>query len=124
MYIKEKADKKPEKRLMELFGRLPEAERKSLLDYAEFLASRSEPAAPPSLELNPTPRPEEESVVAAMKRLRNTYHMLDHAKMLNEASGLMSQHLLQGRPAPEVIDDLEEMFMRYFEKLRGELDEG
>lgn len=123
MYIKEKTGKKPQKRLIELFEQLPEAERKSLLDYAEFLASRCEPVAPPSMELNPIPRPDEESVVSAMKRLRNTYHMLDHAKMLNEASGLMSQHLLQGRPAPDIIDELEEMFMRYFEQLRGELDE-
>jgi hypothetical protein len=58
-------------------------------------------------------------VVAAMKRLRETYHMLDHSKMLHEASGLMAQHLVQGRPAPEVIDELEQMFLRYFEKLAG-----
>jgi hypothetical protein len=26
---------------------------------------------------------------------------------------------VQGRPAPEVIDELEQMFLRYFEKLAG-----
>jgi len=124
MYIKDNRGAKPEKRLNELFAQLPEAERKSLLDFAEFLASRCELVAPPSLEPNPIPRPDEESVVAAMKRLRETYHMLDHAKMLHEASGLMAQHLMQGRPAPEVIDDLEAMFLRYFEKLTGVRDEG
>jgi hypothetical protein len=123
MYIKESAGTRSDKRLMELYEQLPEAERKSLLDFAEFLASRCEPVAAPSLEPKPIPRPEEESVVAAMKRLRETYHMLDHAKMLHEASGLMAQHLMQGRPAPEVIDELEEMFLRYFEKLTGAQDE-
>jgi len=120
MYIKENAATKADKRLLELYQQLPEAERKSLLDFAEFLASRCEPVAPPSFELNPIPRPAEESVVAALKRLRETYHMLDHAKMLHEASGLMAQHLMQGRPAAEVIDELEEMFQRDFDKLTGE----
>lgn len=122
MYIKEKGGARPEKRLSELYARLPEAERKSLLDFAEFLASRCEPVAPVSLEPKAIPRPQEESVVAAMKRLRETYHMLDHSKMLHEASGLMAQHLVQGRPAPEVIDEFEQMFLRYFEKLAGGQD--
>ena len=107
---------KPEKRLTKIFAQLSEAERKTLLDFAEFLASRSAPVAPDSLELNPIPRPADESVVAALKRLRETYHMLDHSKMLNEASALMAQHLMQGRPAVEVIDELEEIFRRDFDK--------
>jgi hypothetical protein len=107
---------KPEKRLARIYEELPEAERKTLLDFAEFLASRSEPVAPDSLELKPIPRPADESVVAALKRLRETYHMLDHSKMLNEASALMAQHLMQGRPAAEVIDELEEIFQRDFDK--------
>ncbi len=107
---------KPEKRLAQIYAELPEAERKTLLDFAEFLASRSEPVEPESLELKPIPRPADESVVAALKRLRETYHMLDHSKMLNEASALMAQHLMQGRPAVEVIDELEEIFQRDFDK--------
>lgn len=122
MYIKEKGAARPEKRLGELYARLPEAERKSLLDFAEFLASRCEPVASVSLEPKAIPRPQAESVVAAMKRLRETYPMLDHSKMLHEASGLMAQHLVQGRPAPEVIDELEQMFLRYFGKLTGGQD--
>ena len=117
MVIKGKSGGSPEKRLVELFAQLPEAERKSLLDFAEFLASRCEPVEQVSLEPLVIPRPAEESVVAAMKRLRETYPMLDHSKLLHEASGLMAQHLMQGRAAPDVIDDLERMFQRYFEKL-------
>ncbi|MCW8827696.1 MAG: Crp/Fnr family transcriptional regulator [Gammaproteobacteria bacterium] len=99
-----------------IYGRLSEAEQKTLLDFAEFLATRSEPAETLSLELKAIPRPQEESVVAAMKRLRETYHMLDHSKMLHEASGLMAQHMMQGRPAEEVIDELEKIFRRDFDK--------
>lgn len=120
MHIKGKSGDRPDKRLVELYARLPEAERKSLLDFAEFLASRCEPVEPVSLEPLTIPRPAEESVVAAMKRLRETYPMLDHSKLLHEASGLMAQHLMQGRPAPEVIDELEQMFLRQLEKLLKE----
>ncbi len=120
MHIKGKSGDRPDKRLVELYAQLPEADRKSLLDFAEFLASRCEPAEPVSLEPLTIPRPAEESVVAAMKRLRETYPMLDHSKLLHEASGLMAQHLMQGRPAPEVIDDLEQMFLRQLEKLLKE----
>ncbi|MGM0594402.1 MAG: Crp/Fnr family transcriptional regulator [Pseudomonadota bacterium] len=105
----------PDKRLMAIYARLPEAERKSLLDFAEFLAERCEPEALEVQQPQPIPRPEQESVVAAMKRLRETYPMLDHAKMLHEASGLMAQHMMQGRPAEAVIDDLEALFRRDFD---------
>jgi hypothetical protein len=119
-----KSRPKPEKRLLELFNGLPEAERKSLLDFAEFLAARAGPLpSPHPTEPLDIPRPEGESVVAAMKRLRETYPMIDHSKMLHEASGLMGEHMMQGRPAPEVIDDLELMFMRYYEKHKGNDDD-
>jgi hypothetical protein len=117
---------KPEKRLVQLFNGLPEGERKSLLDFAEFLAGRAGPkesSAPPvSQEPLDIPRPAEETVVAAMKRLRETFPMIDHSKMLHEASGLMGEHMMQGRPGPEVIDELELMFVRYYEKHMGRDD--
>jgi hypothetical protein len=123
MLIPEKKNK-PEKRLTRIFAQLSEAERNSLLDFAEFLASRSTPVKPQSLELKPIPRPADESVVAALKRLRETYHMLDHSRMLNDASALMAQHMMQGRPAGEVIDELEEIFRRDFDKFLQQVDEG
>ena len=123
MLIPEKKNK-PEKRLTRIFAQLSEAERNSLLDFAEFLASRSTPTKPQSLELKPIPRPADESVVAALKRLRETYHMLDHSRMLNDASALMAQHMMQGRPAGEVIDELEEIFRRDFDKFLQQVDEG
>ncbi len=107
----------PQKRLVELFERLPDSERNSLLDFAEFLVERSGPreSLHPKEPLD-IPRPDEESVVAAMKRLRETYPMIDHSKLLHEASGLMAEHMMQGRPAPEVIDELEKLFLKHYEK--------
>ena len=106
----------PQQRLDELAGQLSETALRSLLDFAEFLLERDGPRERVVHEPEPLPRPAEESVVAAMKRLRESYHMLDHGKMLHEASALMAQHLMQGRPAAEVIDDLERIFVRHYER--------
>ena len=109
-----------ERRLLHLFRALPPGRQEGLLDYAEYLLGRAAPDTPelPSEPL-PIPRPAQESVVKAIKRLRETYPMLDRAKILHETSGLMTQHLVHGKSAPEVIDELEAMFLRHFETLRA-----
>lgn len=108
------------KRLTKIFVRLPEQDQKTLLDLAEFLAAR----VPPEMREIPEPksisRPPGESVVQGMKRLSATYFMLDKAAILNEASTLMAQHIMQGRPAIEVIDELEALFLAQYRKLRDE----
>ncbi|MDA8093069.1 MAG: Crp/Fnr family transcriptional regulator [Betaproteobacteria bacterium] len=107
-----------EKRLLKYFRGLPSAQRETLLAFAEFLAGRHEVAAP---ELVGSPvalaRPVEESVVKAIKRLRATYPMVDASKLLHETSHYMSQHVMQGKPAKEVIDELEVVFARHYERL-------
>ena len=107
---------KTEKRLREILGELPEAQAVALLEYAEFLAARYGGPKDITAPLD-IPRPEKESVVKAIKRLGATYPMLDRSKMLNETSVLMTQHVISGRDAAEVIDELEIMFRRYYEKL-------
>jgi hypothetical protein len=104
-----------EKRLLEILESLPDEQAQQLLDYAEFLFARHgrSPEAGEPLDL---PRPEQETVVRAIKRLRETYPMLDPAKLLNETSMLMSQHVMQGKDAVEVIDKLEILFRSHFEK--------
>jgi hypothetical protein len=42
--------------------------------------------------------------------------MLDKAKLLNETSALMAQHVMQGRPAEEVIDELEIVFEMHYRR--------
>lgn len=118
----------PERRLARLFRSLAPAERETLLAFAEFLAQRGattpEPHGGPR-EPIPVPRPPTESVVAAIKRLSKAYEMLDRGPMLNETSALMSAHVLQGRPANEVIDDLEALFARHYRDYRAKhLSEG
>lgn len=105
-----------ERRLLRLFRALSESKQSSLLDYAEFLLARVLPEAE-SVPQTPQPieRPAQESVVKAIKRLRETYPMLDRAKLIHETSALMSQHLVQGRSAVEVIDELEALFSRHYQ---------
>lgn len=108
-----------EKRLLKLFERLPEAERKTVLDFVEFLVERLPPQVKEIPRPEPIPRPDGESVVKAIRRLSATYHMLDKAKMLNETSVLVAQHVMQGRAAQEVIDELEVLFEAHYKRLIG-----
>lgn len=107
----------PQKRLERLFKRLSEEQRTMLLEFAEFLAARAPEEARELPEPVPHPRPEQESVVKAIRRLSATYPMLDKSKMLNQTSSLVAQHVMQGRAAREVIDELEVVFEAHYRKL-------
>lgn len=107
---------KPEKRLQEIIQRLPKEVVENLLDYAEFLDSKHG-QNPVSTEPLNIPRPDTESVVEAIKRLTVTFPMLDTRHLLHETGDLMTQHIMQARPAVEVIDELEALFQRHFENL-------
>jgi hypothetical protein len=111
-------DARAHKRLLALFDRLPEDDRATLVAFAEFLVARL-PAAAPSAPEPPRllPRPPGESVVAAIRRLSASYPMLDRTRLLNVGSSLMTQHILQGRAAAEVIDELEGVFAAEYAKL-------
>lgn len=117
-----------QKRLIEILQRLPTAQAAALLEFAEFLLIRhgstgAETAPSVTTAEIPAPldipRPAEESVVKAVKRLRATYPMLDARKLLNETSALMTQHVMQGRDKIEVIEELEVLFRVHYEKLVG-----
>ena len=104
-----------EKRLREILGELPEAQAIALLEYAEFLAARYGGTKEVGVPLD-IPRPPKESVIKAIQRLGATYPMIDRSKMLNETSVLMTQHVISGRDAVEVINELELLFRRHYEK--------
>jgi len=107
-----------EQRLLDLFRRLGESERASLLDFAGYLAGRATGPAqtPQPLDI---PRPADETVIRALKRLSATYPMLDKGRLMNEATALVSQHVMEGREATAVIDELEVIFRRHYEVLTG-----
>jgi len=107
---------KRQNRLLEIADALPEDQQAVLLEFAEFLHSRYG-VVPETAEPLSIPRPAEENVINAIKRLTATYPMLDKDKLLNETSALMMQHLLQGQDASKVIDELEVLFRRHYELL-------
>ena len=120
-----------EKRLAEIVQQLPAEQAQALLEFAEFLLMRhgavcmeeKQGAAPPEIPVPlDIPRPAEETVVKAVKRLRATYPMLDARKLLNETSALMTQHVIQGREKTEVIEELEILFRAHYERLAGDKD--
>ncbi len=113
-----------EKHLLRLFRALEAEEQATLLAFAEFLhAKRAEqpPTELPKPEL--IPRPAKESVVAAIRRLSRSYPMLDKGRMLNDTSSLVTQHVMQGRSAKDVVDELEEVFRRHYEQFAREFQD-
>jgi len=108
------------KRLLQLFSELSAADQEMVLLFAQFLKTRQEPEAPSIPPPQPLPRPPQESVIAAIKRLSASYPMLDRTTMLNDTSTLMAQHILQGRAASEIIDELEEIFYAKYERLKAQ----
>lgn len=118
--VHNKAKNKPlsAEALAQLYRGLDAQAQQSLSDYARFLetTARANQPAPPSEPLT-IPRPDKESVVGALKRLRQTYPMLDAGRtLLDQASALMTQHLVHGRNAIEVIDELEGLFVEHFQR--------
>jgi hypothetical protein len=115
---------KSEKKLLNLYRDLPKVARSNLLDFAAFLAERYPPQTQVVQEPLEIPRPTEESVIAAVKRLAATYPMLNKDTMLHDTSGLVTQHLVQGRDAMEVIDELEELFRQRYQSVQNNDESG
>ena len=108
------AEQKKSQQLADIFLDLPAAEQKTLLEFAEFLKSRAPVKNKSPVERQDILRPQEEAVIAAIKRLNQTYPMIERSSLLNETSDLMMQHILRGRAAREFINELESLFdMRY-----------
>ncbi|MEE9343344.1 MAG: Crp/Fnr family transcriptional regulator [Gammaproteobacteria bacterium] len=125
--------------LLVIFQRLSEADQVSVISYAEFLASRKsglsqevravssantnlqvaaviEPIPEPKL----APRPEDESVIKAIKRLSGSYFMLNKKSMLGITSDIMMKHIVQGEDADQVIDELETVFQDAYTELKND----
>ncbi len=124
---------KEERRLLKLFRSLTGEDRLTLLKFAEFLGDsqsspeektasntgspeQTTPEVPDPLAIE---RPAKESVIKAIKRLNKTYFMLDTGLLLDKTSDLMTQHILKGRDAAAVIDDLELLFKAVYDDTVG-----
>jgi len=113
-----------EKKLLGRFRKLSASQQQTILDFSEFLATQfigsSENTGVAAIIPEPKhiPRPQKESVVKAVRRLTQTYFMLDHSKLLHETSNFMTQHIMQGKAAEVVIEELETMFAQHYEKLK------
>ncbi|RUM94661.1 MAG: Crp/Fnr family transcriptional regulator [Thiothrix sp.] len=114
--ISQPKKKRQERQLLSFFKQMNSDSQQSLLDFASFLVDRGDPVEEHSPTLQDIPRPDNESVVKAIKRLVATYPMLDRSEMLNETSALMTEHVMQGRAASEVIDELESVFRKHHEQ--------
>lgn len=111
-----------EKRLRSLFRELSEHDQATLLKFAEFLVSFSTTSVQTN-ETCPEPnlleRPATESVVKAIKRLKASYSMLSSEALLSPTSDLMAAHMIKGRPAHEVIDELEQIFAEHYQQFKA-----
>jgi hypothetical protein len=107
--------KRDEKQLLDLFEQLAPEQQNGLIAFAEFLGGGVPNAAGTASEPVAIPRPDGELVTMAIRRLVRTYPMLDRKRFMAEASQFMAQHVLNGRPAIEVIDEFEKLFARHYE---------
>lgn len=109
------------KSLIEIFDMLDAERQASLFDYAEFLQSKGGLVVKEVGEPMDIPRPDGETVVGAIKRLKQTYPMIDSMKVFSSASELMTEHMVKGRDAVEVIDEMEKIFEDFYSKMLKEL---
>ena len=54
----------------------------------------------------------------AIRRLSKTYFMVEKKDLLHETSGLMAEHVMQGKSAPDVIKALEVLFQHHYRLLK------
>jgi len=101
-----------------LMSRLGDEHQQAVVDYATFLVQQYNMQTPVEGGLEPEAivRPERETVITAIKRLKKTNYMLDSDELLDGISSLMGQHILPGREASEVINQLQSMFQEKNEK--------
>ena len=104
--------------LMKAFRQMTPTARCTLLDFADYLSQRH-PVVAPLVSEQPlqVPRPVEESVIAAIRRLAKTYPMLDSDNIFSAATTLMTRHVMGQQATVEVIDELEAMFKARYDDL-------
>ena len=95
--------------LIELAGVLGADDRRTLLEFARFLALRR--PRPEAATRVAVPRPRNETVVQAVKRLNASYPGLERKRLVTRVGVLLSSHMVDGRDAASVIDELEALYV-------------
>jgi len=108
---------KSSRQLIELYESMDEDRKRSLCDFIDYLYAQAEPISKDIPPPDKKSRPEKETVVGAVKRLKLTYHMVESMTVFSEASSLMTEHMVKGRDVVEVIDDMEILFEKAYQKL-------
>lgn len=106
--------------LIELYQAMDDERKRSLCDFADFLFAQVAPVVkkiPPPTEIV---RPQQETVVGAVKRLKLKYPMIESMSVFSAASQLMTEHMVKGRDVVEVIDEMEILFDNAYNKLLAE----
>jgi hypothetical protein len=109
--------------LIDLYESMDEERKLSLSDFADFLYARADPVVkeiPPPEDI---PRPEVETVVGAVKRLKGKYFMVESMSVFSEASALMADHMVKGRDLIEVIDEMEILFESAYKELLQDIEQ-
>ena len=103
--------------LVDLYEAMDEKRKISLCDFADFLYAQADPVSKEVPRPEDIPRPEKETVVGAVKRLKATFHMVESMIVFSDASALMTDHMVKGRDVVEVIDEMEILFENAYQKL-------
>ena len=114
--------KRDAKTLANLFNTLDKDRQQSLFDYAEFLQSKYGMVKQEVSQPIEIPKPEDESVVGAIKRMKQSYPMIDSMEVFAVASNLMTDHMVKGRDVEEVINEIEALFEDTYKKLFREFE--
>lgn len=111
-----------ERVLYKIYKNLDSNNQQTLITFANFLAEQQSQEKSNTLAVNTTqnvqplglPRPQQESVIKGIRRLTKNYPMLDTDSMFDNISQLMTAHIMEGRSAKNVIDDLETLFAQQY----------
>ncbi len=103
--------------LIDLYAAMDDERKRSLSDYADFLYAQADPINKVIPLPDDSPRPDKETVVGAVKRLKAKYHMIESMKVLSRASELMTDNMVKGRDVAEVIDEMEILFAGAYKKI-------
>jgi hypothetical protein len=109
--------------LLKKFRLLPEAQKQALTDYAEFLSQRyaEEPEPVPQQPVD-IPRPQQETLIKAIRRLSKTYPMLDSKELFEKTSTYMMRNLMHGEDNDALIDEMEGFFKERYQTYLSEKD--